>query len=230
MFIKKVLGKNYINYLQSLLYSNCNKKVIKDKIDKDLFLFTIANLIIRRKNIQAVVTYNYDNFLSETLKILEPDTSMLKTVDIFGSVQKLKHNNRVLPIYHVHGFIPPPDNPIIYDIENIVLSTDEYFNNMIEPFSWQTTTQLFYLNNYNCLFLGTSLNDWNMLRVLSYSNHFSKASKHFVIFRNEFYRNPIRIANFMNRIKASTFEGIGIKPIYTTTDDYKEIYEKLDKL
>jgi hypothetical protein len=235
MFIKKVLGDNYIGYLQSHLYSNCNKDVIESrKNEENIFLLEIAKLILTKNNIQAVVTYNYDNFLTEAIRVLKdtPGKSyrQLKTVDIFQSIQRLTHQDHTMPIYHVHGFIPPPDGVIIEESGNVVLSIDEYFNNMIEPFSWQTTTQLFYLNNYNCLFLGASLDDWNMLRALSYSNHFSKACKHFVIFNNKYFNEGTRVSTFMNRVKASIFEDIGIKPIFTDTNNYKEINEKINQL
>ncbi len=41
---------------------------------------------------------------------------------------------------------------------------------MLRPHSWQTTTQVHYLRSYNCLFIGASLSDINMTRLLSYSN------------------------------------------------------------
>jgi hypothetical protein len=237
MFIKKILGNNYIGFLQSHLYSNCNKQVIREEIihSKTQYLIEIAKFIIKNENIHAVVTYNYDNFLSETIKLLldtekQKEPRKIETVDIYQTIQHLAHDNTTLPIYHVHGFIPPPDKILVEKSENVVLATDEYFNNMIEPFSWQTTTQLFYLNNYNCLFLGTSLDDWNMLRALAYSNHFSKAVQHFVLFTSNHSGEGKEVSTFMNRIKASVFEDIGIKPVYTDTADFEELNKLLIKL
>jgi hypothetical protein len=233
--IKKVLGQNYFSYLQSYLYSNCNKEKIAQKIDQeDIFLVEIARFILRNRNIHSVVTYNYDNFLSETLKILiaknNPEYRQIKTNDIYRTIQQLSYDEDTLPIYHVHGFIPPSDSIIIEEAENIVLTVDEYFSNMIEPFSWQTNTQLFYLNNFNCLFLGVSLNDWNMMRALSYSGRYSKASNHFALFVNDSFDQGKKISTFMNRVRASIFEDLGIKPIYTETNDYKELSKIIKNL
>jgi hypothetical protein len=239
MFIKKVLGENYIGYLQSYIYSNCNRHTIKQLLnesnpDNTIFLAEIAKLILNRDNIHAVVTYNYDNFLTETVKLLKQDYDSyprkIECVDIYRSVQQKSHEGGKFPVYHVHGYIPPPDETIIQEPENVVLSMDEYFNNMIEPFSWQTTTQLYFLNNYNCLFLGASLDDWNMLRALSYSHHFSKATRHFVIFANEDYERGSRVSTFINRARASVYEDVGVKTIYTTTGDFKEIHSILKNL
>ncbi len=219
--IKKVLGPNYISYLQNILYSNCNREKIKKKIDQEnVFLVEIAKFILRRRNIDAVVTYNYDNFLTETIRLLVKKNisgyRQIKTNDIFRSIQNLSHDEDTLPIYHVHGFIPPPDNVIIEGAENVVFAFDEYFSNMIEPFSWQTTTQLYYLNNYNCIFLGTSLTDWNMMRALAYSKRFSKGSNHFAIFVNDSFGKGMRVSSFINRLRASVFDDFRIKPIFTS--------------
>lgn len=233
--IKKVLGDNYISYLQSHLYSNCNKEKIEQKIDEqNIYLIEIAKFILKKKNIKAVITYNYDNYLTETIALLlkkkDPQYRSIITIDIFQTIQHISHEENIMPIYHVHGFIPPPDSLIIEEAENVVLSIDEYFKNMIEPFSWQTTTQLFYLNNYNCIFLGVSLDDWNMMRALSYSGHFSNACKHFALFRNDSYDKGKRVSTFMNRIKASVFEDLRMNPIFTETDNYHELSDKLNEL
>ena len=50
-----------------------------------------------------------------------------------------------------------------------MLALDDYFHIMMNPFSWQTTTQLSFLSSATCLFLGTSLEDINMLRMLYFS-------------------------------------------------------------
>ena len=233
--IKKVLGENYIGYLQSYLYSNCNTERIAAKLDNpDNFLIEIAKLILRQKNIHAVVTYNYDNYLTTAINLLKnkkkDEYRDIDTIDIFRTIQQLAHKRHKLPIFHVHGFIPPPNQVIHEEAENLVLAMDEYFHNMIESFSWQTTTQLFYLNNYNCLFLGTSLDDWNMLRALAYSGSFSKAVQHYVLFRNEYYKKGAKVSMFMNRIKSTMLNDLGIKPIFTDTDNYDELAQIIIKL
>ena len=235
--IKKVLGENYLSYLQNHLYSNCNTETIHSRMgDDDNYLIEVARLILSKRNIKAAITYNYDNYLAEAISLLQKmkgnfnSKIKLNAKDIFRSKQDFAQDETTFPIYHVHGFIPPPDRVLMEDAENVVLSLDEYFSNMIEPFSWQTTTQLFYLNNFNCLFLGISLDDWNMLRALAYSKRYSKAVKHFILFRNESYKKGPKIFTFLNRVKASIYEEVGINLIFTETDSYKELYQKIKQL
>jgi len=229
--IKRVLGNEYISLLQSYLYSNCNKKKISEAIinNSDIhLLITVAKLILKCDNIKAVVTYNYDNFLGVAIRLLqeqEKDIYFPKNpIDIYRTIQKLSPSDNDFPIYHVHGFIPPAHLPEIAGAENVVLAYDEYFSNMMESFSWQTSTQLYYLNNYNVLFLGASLNDWNMLRALSNSKRYSNAVNRYAVFKYEFMAKqdeqkvsipPNSKEIFLNRLKASFLDDVGIKSVFT---------------
>lgn len=233
--IKKVLGNQYISFLQDHLYANCNKKMIEKSLDPEKnILIAIAKLILNNDNIKAVVTYNYDNFLSTAIKLLAESKGdnfrEIAPIDIYRSIQMLSPDKHSFPIYHVHGFIPPPDQAQISQAENVVLAYDEYFNNIMEPYSWQTTTQLHFLNNYNVLFIGASLDDWNMLKALSFSKKYSVAVRHFAIFNNKFYKEGTNRAMFINRLKSSALEEVGIHSIFTKTSDYSEIVKLINQL
>jgi hypothetical protein len=241
--IKKVLGNQYISFLQNHLYSNCNRRVIQNSIKENNWhtniLLEVAELILKCDNIKAVVTYNYDNFLSISLNLLNQYGNQryyrkdIEPVDLYQTILEQSLDDKKFPIYHVHGFIPPPDQPQISEAENIVLAYDEYFNNIMESFSWQTTTQLHFLNNYNILFIGASLDDWNMLRALSVSKKYSDAVNRFAIFRNEYFDKNPHQATFLNRLKASVLEDVGIKSVYTETmdqNDFSEITKLITEL
>jgi hypothetical protein len=88
-----------------------------------------------------------------------------------------------LPIFHVHGFLPSkgklPDNA------DIVFSEDAYHTQFIDPFSWSNLVQLNYLNTSTCLFLGISLTDPNMRRLIDVSKRKSGKDEinHYIIKR-----------------------------------------------
>ena len=73
-----------------------------------------------------------------------------------------------MPIHHVHGCIRDRSVPGTAN-KDLVLSMDEYFSNIAKPLSWQTTVQLHALTNATCLFVGASLTDINMLRLLTHA-------------------------------------------------------------
>jgi hypothetical protein len=141
-----------------------------------------------------------------------------------------------VPVHHVHGVISDSTHGQ-YTGEEIVLSMEEYFHNMAKPFSWQTTVQLNALIGGTCLFVGTSLTDINMLRMLTYARDEKKAGRVFALLaREEYYRGVERemkklppsvetlgekkgkewikeAVNFTARAKASLLQDLGVEMI-----------------
>ena len=183
--IKQWLGGQYITVLQNALYAKyldmkCNVQWNKNNLLNDApFLSNIAKLCLKAncisnncKFVSSIVTYNYDDFLRLAIEQFKPakeeSEPSRKVFNVVAASHYDKSSKTSLPIYHVHGFIPSPDDyKNIGAKPSVVLSYDEYFQNMLDPYSWQTSTQLHFLRNYTCLFLGTSLTDWNMLRLIS---------------------------------------------------------------
>ncbi|MBN2545507.1 MAG: SIR2 family protein, partial [Spirochaetes bacterium] len=135
------------------------------------------------------LTTNYDEYLTNLINSNKKggnknDQRIAK--DIFHSRNNPILEKNFLPIYHVHGFIPTPETIIRIKPENVVLAQDEYFQNMFEPYSWQTTCQLHYLMNYTCIFIGASLSDWNVLRLISNANKYTDSNERYV-FINDYY-------------------------------------------
>lgn len=72
-----------------------------------------------------------------------------------------------LGIYHVHGFLPQAKE----NYENLtksllVFSEEGYHKLMLEPYNWANISQLNYMINNTCLFIGLSMTDPNMRRLL----------------------------------------------------------------
>lgn len=114
--IKDNLKNNYASFIQHFLYSKCNRNILEDAF-KECYslkkkgegklkfhtLFRIAKFIILYPYVEAVVTYNYDNFLKYAIKIL------LEYKNDFFSDDELKyieHNEgRFKNIYDVTGIL-----------------------------------------------------------------------------------------------------------------------------
>lgn len=184
-------------------------------------LFQIAEMCAACLNIHAVVTYNYDEYLSVLINSLKKR----KAEDVYHYKQQKKIVKDQLLIYHVHGFIPSDENLMNETPENIVLAYDEYFQNMMEPYSWQTATQLHFLMNYTCVFIGASLNDWNMLRILSNARRYSSSTNHYAFFKSQGKEKESIVEN---RLKATVLDGAGINIIYSK--DFNTIFDKIKKL
>lgn len=169
MLIKATLKHRYISLLHSVLY----REVTYDKIFNDDTLGAVAKLSTN-KRIKSIITYNWDNLLELRLESLRDANYLQRCVTpIFADYTELVNIDK-LPVYHVHGYLPYITPYQLTNLNEIVLSMDEYVRFNINVTSWQTTIQLNSLQSSMCLFIGTSLSDMNMLRLL----HTARAQCH----------------------------------------------------
>lgn len=192
--LKYRLGVSYIPIIQDFLYNQCNRDVLSDAYKKytqyknnSLWdvpfysLFVLAELIVKRRNIVAVVTQNYDNFLSEAIDLVQSDIDekqKIHTIEVFDGMERWNDCDNTIRIYHIHGYIPPLYEAMPNPQDNhIVLSQDETFDMQRNVYSWQTTVQLYFFSHYTCLITGLSLTDMSTLRMISYSDKDRKTEK-----------------------------------------------------
>jgi hypothetical protein len=144
------------------------RKILYGKLkNKPAKLLESVAALCRSGRVQSVVTFNYD-------ELLEYRISKTKNITV----------------HHVHGVIPDVKYKS-HATEEIVLSMDEYFHNMAKPFSWQTAIQLNALTGSPCLFVGTSLTDINMLRLLTYARDEKRAGRIFALLAKEEYSKKV---------------------------------------
>lgn len=267
--VKKVLKGSYISSIQSFLYARCNKRIIEDIFEKYYTvenkkldtcdcdqndtpfhtLYQVASLILLRKNIKAIVTYNYDNFLSQALKILKSspekyfegkELEVIKTrgniafADISGQTSYSEMSEDTIMIYHVHGFIPPPNNFIPQKGNNIVLSLDEFHESTRTGSCWQSSTPLHLLSHYTCLLLGLSFTDINLQRLIYYAKRDGNDNKlyHFVATneKSKGQRNDYDNAKeTLSNIRFSFLHNYGLTPIHDN-EGYAHLYMKLREI
>ena len=106
-----------------------------------------------KENICSIITYNYDDLIEQGLKNINLDN-----IPVFGDVQ----HSTALPIYHVHGYLPQEkDYP-----SDIVLSEKEYHEIYRRSFHWSNVEQLHAMQRSVCFFIGLSMTDPNLRRLL----------------------------------------------------------------
>jgi hypothetical protein len=109
------------------------------------------------KPIDSIVTFNFDALIEENLSAANILNRAIYT-------EAIKHDPNELPVYHVHGYLPRTGR--IPDETDIVFSEDAYHSQFIDPFSWSNLIQLNKLTQNTCLFVGVSLTDPNLRRLL----------------------------------------------------------------
>jgi hypothetical protein len=113
----------------------------------------------RRKGggIAAVVTFNFDNILE--LKLKERNRQ-LKVHPVYDATRR---DGSGLPIVHVHGYLPK-DGAI--PLNEFVFTEDDYHRLTYSMFHWSLAEITSYLRNNTVLFIGLSMSDPNLRRLL----------------------------------------------------------------
>ncbi len=129
--------------------------------------------------IKAIINYNFDDLIEKNLKRLR-----VKYHSIYG--EGMIPDDGELGIYHVHGFLPQNKD----GYENLakslwVFSEEGYHKLLLEPYNWANISQLNFLINNTCIFIGLSMTDPNMRRLLEIAAQKSigedRACKHYAI-------------------------------------------------
>lgn len=124
-----------------------------------------------------ILTYNYDEYLEEYLRYFDVPYNSL-----YDSACEINGN---VSIYHVHGFIPKVNykTHILDRYRKSIYLTEEDYNELYNhPYSWQISSQLSFFRENKCLFVGCSLADPNIRRLLEMTKkenriHFAILSK-----------------------------------------------------
>lgn len=116
--------------------------------------------------IRAVVNFNVDSIL-RTYARSRYNNYLFRTIE---SASKLSRSGRI-PIYHMHGFLKfyKSDRPDDDEEVRCVFTEGEYYDFFNRPNSMFNYTYLYLLREYNCLFIGMSMTDENIRRLLHYS-------------------------------------------------------------
>lgn len=126
------------------------------------------------KPLDSIVTFNFDALIEENLSAANILNRAIYT-------EAIKHDPNELPVYHVHGYLPRTGR--IPDETDIVFSEDAYHSQFIDPFSWSNLIQLNKLTQNTCLFVGVSLTDPNLRRLLdvAWRKNPDKTLSHYIV-------------------------------------------------
>jgi hypothetical protein len=141
--------------------------------------------------IRAVVNFNLDAVL-RAYAAARYEAYLFRTIERADKPQRIGR----IPIYHMHGLLKfdhRDNHDETHEIRS-VFTEGEYFDVFNQPHSVFNYTFLYLLREYTCLFVGLSMNDENIRRLLHYSTserreHVGEPSKaraalrHFTVLR-----------------------------------------------
>lgn len=223
-YLKTLLGKKFTTTVRDTLYKECN--------DKSKIVEAIVELSKQKRNqkpLRSIITFNFDDLIEESLT-----KNKIEFKSIFSEGER--YRDIEIPIYHPHGFLPRTKN--LTSKNDIVFSEDTYHSQFIDPFSWSNLVQLNHLNNSTCLFIGISLTDPNMRRLLDVSmrkngkdekNHYIIKKRYSVedLYPDSTSVKPIdrKVLPVLESIEEQDANSLGFNVIWI--NDFKEITEVL---
>lgn len=139
----KELSEEFYEDIKSILYSGSSKT--------SELLGTIAK-VVNISHIESIITYNYDDLLEQAIETKKCHAVYDKSRPNEGSE---------IQIYHVHGYLPHTGRG-----SDIILGEKEYHKIYQEAYSWGNVEQLHALCRSTCFFIGLSMKDPNLRRLL----------------------------------------------------------------
>ncbi len=229
-FLSSVFKDDFEPLVRDILYKNAKKTSV--------LLKAIGKLCISNRGkvgIQAIVNYNFDDLIEQNLKRLDVEYESIYSEGMTPTQGKLG-------VYHVHGFIPQKN----VGYENLtksllVLSEDGYHKLMLEPYNWANISQLNFLINNTCIFIGHSMTDPNLRRLLEVVHNKGLTEtgdcRHYAIFKrfktnNKFKKSQknalIKFEGLNESLQESFFEKLGINILWV--DEFDEIPALISKI
>jgi len=216
-----LLPKEYNNMVHHALYLNKPKS-------RTTLLDAICTVCMPDRthvSIDSVITYNFDDLLEHAL-------DRFKLVYNVVSQEKDNGSSRKLNIYHAHGYLPLKVDDFSADF-NLVFSEEDYHLVYKNSYCWSNLIQINSFRDKTCVFIGSSLTDPNLRRLLDISSRQGETPHHFAFLRRTQLPGDITISTEASReyleidenLKNNYYNTLGINIIWV--DDFDEIPEIL---
>ncbi len=180
--VLKTSGFDAYKFINHELYEFNEAKSFNDS---DSTLYSCVNYLIKHKN-TSVITYNYDTNLEYLLK-----KRNVPYVTIYDDNAFVDADD-VVDIYHVHGLLPYDRYNEKKFTDSLIFNESEYYYLYNNPYSWNIAKQLHDFKFNTCIFIGISLNDPDMKRLLELAKNYLKFNFIFIKKEKEYSEEVYR--------------------------------------
>jgi hypothetical protein len=185
------------------------------------------------RGVQAIVNFNYDDLIEEWMQENGIRCDTLLSGQEAG-------RDASLPSYHVHGVLPFRQLSALKNgdalalkplIGNFVFSEDEYHTEYSDPYRWSNMTMINQLGRYSGLFIGLSLLDPNLRRLIDVTHRQYPDIKNYAILTRKPAQNAAAAASepflrdLFEKVETESFANIGVQVIWT--DTYEEVPDRI---
>ena len=208
--------KDFTEKLRSILYKDIKTEHI---LAKTIACCISENYDKNNIGIESVITYNYDD-------LVEQELNRLGVINF--SVNK--GGRKIIgdfPVYHVHGILPEKEEPN----SKIILCEEDYHDVYKNSYLWSNVEQLHALSRTVCFFIGLSMTDPNLRRLLDFSRNIGdKSLVHYVFLqKKKFSETSTENEDERNdEIKERIMNDFGLNVIWFK--DFSELPKILEKI
>lgn len=227
-----ILGKYLkliINDFEEMLRKHLYQNIIKNDTSpyKTDMMNAISKLAYPGRSgwrLDSIITFNFDDIIERALLINDIDNCA-----IWNEKQEIKINK--LPIYHVHGYLPQNkqdkcnEKDKSVDDSDLIFSEETYHSQFMNPYSWSNMIQSSAYLSKVCLFVGLSLSDPNLRRLLDISCRQSHRRKHYIIKCKPKKNDVSEVTTWLFEQDANT---LGLNVIWCS--DFSEIPQIIRKI
>jgi hypothetical protein len=218
-----ILGKYLKNNLGEDFASETRDALYMEATGQSILIESIVRLARPQRDakpLDSIITFNFDCLMEEAL-----EANVVANKPIFS--ESIRHDGNELPIYHVHGYLPRSGQ--IPETE-LVFSEDAYHSQFLDAFSWSNLIQLTKLTQNTCLFIGISLTDPNMRRLLdvAWRKNPDKTMSHFIIKKSPDHAKDSPLDRVSKLLEEQDANALGLNIIWI--DSFGELPNVLSRI
>lgn len=218
---------------QHLLVTRYARKKLGDRFNRVVHAclyrddYQVSNCVhsIARSGIRNICSLNFDDLIEEALM-----TAGEVSTDRDGDDLRISRHGSVT-VYHPHGVLPRLANDGEVDASPIVLSENDYHGLYADPYSWANLIQLALLSSYSVLFIGLSMQDPSLRRLIDISRSRGFTNQHFAVVHDPsagHFGEELRQRELVREIIHLDLSSLGITPWFVSSyDDLSEILHRI---
>jgi hypothetical protein len=184
--------------------------------------------------VRSFLTLNFDDCLERELGRRKIAVTPIDT-------ESLRPKPETLPVYHVRGFLPRKgrvrSRPMIF-------AESDFNEDALDPYRWSSLVQIAHLSDYTCVFVGVSVQDPNLRRLLHVITSRSSAQipAHFIVRTRSAATDVTRLrrgprmpastvtkaAQMLDALDESDLNALGLQVIWVA--DHNEVTQAVERM
>lgn len=213
---------SFESMVRDVMYSKIDKERQSNLLDEIVRICVAPG---KSPNLDSIITYNFDDILEFKLEKTKMDIPFRP---IYGIGMEIK--NEELPIFHVHGYLP--EKKKLNTSNKITFGENNYHQQYSDIYSWNNIVQINKFRENTCLFIGSSLTDPNIRRLLDIAlKQKGNKRKHHYIFKKRIDAFDLkeRLTKILKSKEILINKNNAGLNLDETIDLLKDIYERFEE-